>query len=69
VCGGKEVQEGIGKSAEEWHFSLRGRLALSTNDLPPKEATQMRSDIEYIGLDVHKEAIVIAVLTWILRLR
>ena len=22
VCGGKEVQEGIGKSAGEWHFSL-----------------------------------------------
>ncbi len=23
ACGGKEVQEGIGKSAGEWHFTLR----------------------------------------------
>jgi hypothetical protein len=22
VCGGKDVQEGIGKSAGEWHFTL-----------------------------------------------
>src|SRR5438046_7783852 len=28
---------------------------------PPKEATQMSRDIKYIGMDVHKEAIVIAV--------
>ncbi len=25
VCGGKEVQEGIGKSAGEWHFTLGER--------------------------------------------
>jgi len=50
-------------------FYVRGKISVGTNDLPPKEATQMRSDIEYIGLDVHKEAIVIAVLTWISRLR
>jgi transposase len=41
---------------------LEGKISVSTNDLSPKEATQMRSDIKYIGLDVHKEAIVIAVL-------
>src|SRR6476646_9676367 len=29
---------------------------------PPKEATTMSRDIKYIGMDVHKEAIVIAVL-------
>src|SRR5438128_12283785 len=29
---------------------------------PPKEATEMSRDIQYIGMDVHKEAIVIAVL-------
>jgi transposase len=29
---------------------------------PPKEATQMSHDVKYIGMDVHKEAIVIAVL-------
>src|SRR3982074_1473913 len=29
---------------------------------PPKEATQMSYDVKYIGMDVHKEAIVIAVL-------
>jgi hypothetical protein len=28
---------------------------------PPKEATQMSYDVKYIGMDVHKEAIVIAV--------
>ena len=25
VCSGKEVQAGIGKSAEEWHFTLGER--------------------------------------------
>src|SRR6266566_1637207 len=25
VCGGKEVQEGIGKSAGEWHFTAGGK--------------------------------------------
>ena len=25
VCGGKEVQEGIGKSAGEWHFTSGGK--------------------------------------------
>jgi transposase len=29
---------------------------------PPKEATAMSREIKYIGMDVHKEAIVIAVL-------
>src|ERR1700730_17949560 len=29
---------------------------------PPKEATQMSYDVKYIGMDVHKEATVIAVL-------
>ena len=29
---------------------------------PPKETTQMSRDIKHIGMDVHKEAIVIAVL-------
>jgi hypothetical protein len=28
----------------------------------PKEATQMSHEVKYIGMDVHKEAIVIAVL-------
>jgi hypothetical protein len=28
---------------------------------PSKEATQMSYDVKYIGMDVHKEAIVIAV--------
>ena len=44
-------------------FYLCGeRLTLTRNDLPPKEATQMSHDVKYIGMDVHKEAIVIAVL-------
>ena len=28
VCGGKEVQEGIGKSAGEWHFTLGGKISV-----------------------------------------
>ena len=39
-----------------------GKISVSTNDLPPKEATQMSRDVKYIGMDVHKEAIMIAVL-------
>jgi hypothetical protein len=35
---------------------------VDANALSPKEATQMSRDIKYIGMDVHKEAIVIAVL-------
>jgi hypothetical protein len=38
------------------------KLPVGTNDLSPKETTQMSRDIKYIGMDVHKEAIVIAVL-------
>src|SRR5436189_6142686 len=41
---------------------LEGKTPLDANDLSPKEATQMSGDIKYIGMDVHKEAIVIAVL-------
>jgi transposase len=41
---------------------LRGKISVGTNDLSPKEATEMSRDIKYIGMDVHKEAIVIAVL-------
>jgi transposase len=41
---------------------LEGKISVGTNDLPPKEATQMSHDVKYIGMDVHKEAIVIAVL-------
>src|ERR1700674_1806758 len=39
-----------------------GKVDVSTNELPPKEATQMSREVKYIGMDVHKEAIVIAVL-------
>src|SRR6202045_1120525 len=41
---------------------LRGKIPVDANDLSPKEATQMSHDVKYIGMDVHKEAIVIAVL-------
>jgi hypothetical protein len=41
---------------------LEGKTRLTTSDLSPKEATQMSRDVKYIGMDVHKEAIVIAVL-------
>ena len=45
-----------------WRMALYlgGKISVSTNDLPPKEATQMSYDVKYIGMDVHKEAIVIA---------
>src|SRR5215471_9622907 len=41
---------------------LVGKVVVKANDLSPKEATQMSRDVKYIGMDVHKEAIVIAVL-------
>jgi transposase len=41
---------------------LEGKTSVDTNELSPKEATQMSHDVKYIGMDVHKEAIVIAVL-------
>jgi hypothetical protein len=41
---------------------LEGKTPLSANDLSLKEATRMSRDIKYIGMDVHKEAVVIAVL-------
>ena len=59
--GAKELQKDIGKSAGEWHFTLRGKTSVGTNEFPPKEATRMSYDVKYIGMDVHKEAIVIAV--------
>src|SRR6202050_1460157 len=43
-------------------FYLEGKTSVGTNELSPKEATQMSYDVKYIGMDVHKEAIVIAVL-------
>src|SRR3981081_4725414 len=41
---------------------LEGKTSVETNELSPKEANQMSHDVKYIGMDVHKEAIVIAVL-------
>ena len=38
-----------------------GKVDVGTNELPPKEATQMSREVKYMGMDVHKEAIVIAV--------
>jgi transposase len=39
-----------------------GNTNVDTNELSLKEATQMSHEVKYIGMDVHKEAIVIAVL-------
>src|ERR1700694_3887859 len=57
VCPAKSRQIG-------WRMALclGGKVSVGTNDLSPKEATQMSHDVKYIGMDVHKEAIVIAVL-------
>src|SRR6202047_1876904 len=41
---------------------LEERIHVGTNHLPPRRQLDMSSNIKYIGLDVHKEAIVIAVL-------
>jgi transposase len=41
---------------------LEGKISVGTKNLSPKEATQMSYDVKYIGMDVHQEAIVIAVL-------
>jgi transposase len=43
-------------------FYLEGKTRMEANVLSPKEATAMSREIKYIGMDVHKEAIVIAVL-------
>src|SRR6516225_8955048 len=40
---------------------LGGKMNVETKNLPPKEATHMSREVKYIGMDVHKEAIVIAV--------
>ena len=40
VRGGKEVQEGLGKSAGEWHFSLGERQALERMIFPPRRQRQ-----------------------------
>jgi len=48
-CAWERSAEGIGKSAGEWHFTLRGKISVGTNALSPKEATAMSRDIKYIG--------------------
>jgi hypothetical protein len=32
-------------------FYLAGKIRVGTNELPPKEATQMSHDVKYIGMD------------------
>src|ERR1700732_339875 len=60
VCGRKLARS----SQNGWRMAhyLEGKTTVDTNELSPKEATQMSYDVKYIGMDVHKEAIVIAVL-------
>jgi hypothetical protein len=44
-----------------WHLTL-GKVVPVKNHLPPKKVPSMlSSNVKYIGLDVHKEAIAIAV--------
>ena len=40
---------------------LGGKIHVDTNHLPPRRQLDMSSNVKYIGLDVHKEAISIAV--------
>src|ERR1035438_9798106 len=61
VCG----EETAARSRQNgWRMALYlgGKVSVGTNNLSPKEATAMSREIKYIGMDVHKEAIVIAVL-------
>src|SRR3979409_267423 len=66
-----ELRGGAGSEKEtgehrqiSWRMALylEGKTSVDTNELSPKEATQMSYEVKYIGMDVHKEAIVIAVL-------
>src|ERR1700726_2238272 len=68
-CGGARGAVYAGRklarsSQNGWRMALylEGKTTVDTNELSPKEATQMSYDVKYIGMDVHKEAIVIAVL-------
>src|SRR6202040_956835 len=60
VCGRKLARS----SQNGWRMALylEGKTTVDMNELSPKEATQMSHEGKYIGMDVHKEAIVIAVL-------
>src|SRR3984893_15193186 len=62
--GGGREKTAAGSRQNGWKMALylRGKIHVGTNNLSPKEATQMSHDVKYIGMDVHKEAIVIAVL-------
>src|SRR5450756_2413751 len=62
VCPAKKTAAGPRQIGWRMALYLGGKASVSTNDLSPKEATQMSHDVKYIGMDVHKEAIVIAVL-------
>src|SRR5207302_1699746 len=44
-----------------WHFTLGERSTLRRITFPPRRQLDMSSNIKYIGLDVHKEAITVAV--------
>jgi hypothetical protein len=61
VCG-EGNEPGLGKMAREWHFTLRERQASTRMSFPPRRQLKMSHDVKYIGMDVPKEAIVIAVL-------
>src|SRR5215470_17537609 len=57
------------RTAEEdrqisWRMALylEGKIVVDAKDLSPKETTHMSREVKYIGMDVHKEATVIAVL-------
>src|SRR6266576_767562 len=60
--GCERTAEGHRQNGWRMALYLEGKTSVDTNELSPKEATQMSHDVKYIGMDVHKEAIVIAVL-------
>src|ERR1035441_7625668 len=59
---GEKPQRGGRRDGWRMALYLEGKTNVDTNDLSPEEATQMSHEVKYIGMDVHKEAIVIAVL-------
>ncbi len=51
------TEEQVGKSAKEWHFTLR-KESVARDVLSLKEAIRMNRDLKYMGMDVHKAATV-----------
>ena len=54
MCGEKQSAKAKANRQENGTY-LRGKIGVGTNDLSPKEATEMSRDNKYIGMDVHQK--------------